>query len=63
MFFIIAQSLSPLSEYVNKAFPFVFKRVIRLAPIMPYMEIYDSDSYSITILGEYSTQEEVDALV
>jgi hypothetical protein len=63
MFFIIAQTLSPLGDYLNNNFGNIFKiNKIKLSPIMP---IVDLESYGITIPEgySYSTQEELDELV
>jgi hypothetical protein len=63
MFFIIAQNLAPLGDYLNKKFGNIFKiNKYKLSPIMP---IDDLESYSITIpeVYSYSTQEELDELV
>lgn len=60
MFFIIAQSLAPLGEYVNKNFGNLFNfKKFQLAPIMP---VNDTDSYYVKIYG-YSTEEELFDLV
>jgi hypothetical protein len=63
MFFIIAQSLAPLGDYLNKKFGNIFKiNKLKLSPIMP---IDDLESYGMTIPEgySYSTQEELDDLV
>ena len=63
MFFIIAQSLAPLGDYLNKNFGNIFKiNKFKLSPIIP---IDDLESYSITISFSniYSTQDELDELV
>ncbi len=62
MFFINAETLAPLGEYVNKIFGnlFDFKK-FKLAPIMP-INAPREDSYHVNIYG-YSTEEELYDLV
>ena len=61
MFFIIAENLAPLGEYINKNFGNIFKlNRVKFAPIMP---IHDIESYHVITSCVYSTQEELDALV
>jgi|LakMenE01Jun11ns_1017448.scaffolds.fasta_scaffold8681901_1 hypothetical protein len=62
MFFIIAQSLAPLGDYLNRNFGNIFKiNKYKLSPIVP---VDDLESYNTTPLEySYSTQEELDKLV
>lgn len=65
MFFIIAESLVPLGDYVNKHFGNIFKFTLQKKILSPIIPINDIESYYITIRQGYgySTQEELDDLV
>lgn len=65
MFFIIAQTLAPLGDYVNKNFENIFQFTLQKKNLVPIIPINDIESYYITIseVYGYSTQEELDDLV
>ena len=63
MFFIIAQSLVPLGDYLNKNLGNIFKiNKYNLSPIMPIDDL-ESNNITLHLRYMYSTQEELDELV
>lgn len=63
MLFIIAQSLAPLGDYVNKNFGNIFPFTLQKNILEPIININDIESYYINISYSYSSQEELDELV
>ena len=63
MFFIIAQSLAPLGDYFHKNFGEIFKFTLEKKNLPSIMPINDLESYYLTVVSSYSTQEELDDLV
>ena len=67
---MIFNTLYHISEYIQQNFASIFEKKIKLSPIMPIYDFYyeyDHTFYDtplhITIIPEFLTQEELDALV